>query len=202
MAKSRKWRESELVIVKGLVRLAEATRAELSDSTLEVYVEALLPRTTPEEFEAFTLTVAPRLRWFPKLVEILDALSEYRGEPSLEAEAVMAYERVIASSSYTPEGGASWNYRAVLEGCGKVAAEAFLAAGGHHAFATSWDEARRRERFVAEYLAGAREVPTGRLLPPREGQKLLASGEQQRGSDPPKAEAATILAQIARRAGH
>ncbi len=187
------------MIVKGLVRLAESTRAELSDSTLEVYVEALAPRTTPEEFEAWTITAAPRLRWFPKVIEILDALQEFRGEPSLEVEAVLAYERVVASSEYTAE-GASWNYRRVAECCGKAAAEAFLAAGGHHAFATTWDESRRRERFIAEYLAGARERPEGRLLPPAEAQKQLAAGDERR--DPPPAEAAAIVRQIARRAGH
>ncbi len=185
----------------GLTRLALAVRETIDAPTVAVYHEVLGERTTPDEWRAFirAMTASPprhadgRPR-FPAAAELLDALAEFRGRPSLEGEAVQAYERVLASSVYTPEGGASWTYRQVRERCGAAAAEAFLAAGGHHAFATTWDEARRRERFVAAYRAEARERPDARLLPLGPGEpKQLSAGEVR----PTRSEATAILRRIA-----
>jgi hypothetical protein len=152
---------------RGLARIVKACRQEVDDVTLEVYTEALCYDTEPAEWDAFTLHVvrSGRFSWFPKVAELIDALREFRGERPLYLEAAEAYARVMDAGQYTAEGGTSWNYRTVAERCGRAAAEAFLAAGGPTAFATTWDEARRRERFLAAYQQAAREVPASRLLP-------------------------------------
>lgn len=158
-----------------LTRLGAACRQELSDLTLEVYTEALCYQVELSEWERFTResVSSGRFRWFPPVTELLDALREFRGAPALEPEASSAYERVLGASTYSAEAGASWTYRGVLQKCGKAAAEAFLEAGGHHAFATTWDEGKRRERFITAYVQAARAVPEARLLPAGEEQKLL-----------------------------
>lgn len=185
----------------GLSRIALAVRESVDAATFAVYHELVAERTDAEEWQAFTVEFArhpprghegrPR---FPTVVELLDALAEFRGAPPLEREATEAYDRVLAASTYTPEGGATWNYRDVRERCGLAAAEAFLEAGGHHAFATTWDESRRRGRFLAAYQAEARERPGARLLP--EGGRLLPAGAD--AGDPPKAEAERLLGEIAK----
>lgn len=156
-----------------------------------------MPQTDPDEWGGFTreTVAAGRWTWFPKVVELLDALREYRGRPSLEAEAIVAYERVTKSAEYTPEGGATWNFRRVLDTCGRAAADAFLEAGGHWAFATTWDESKCRERFIAAYQQEARETPETRLLPakPEERPQLAAA--------PNQAEAESFVAKVAEHAG-
>ena len=184
----------------GLTRVALAIRETVDSATFAVYHEAIGPETDAPEWESLTRDLAknpprgadgrPR---FPSVVELLDALSEFRGVPSIDVEAVQAYERVIASSIYTAEAGATWTYRGVAAACGKVSAEAFIAAGGHHAFATTWDEAKRRARFIAEYVAGARERPRERLIGSG-GVPLLTSGEERR--DPTPEEARRLLGEI------
>ena len=173
---SRRPLSREEMFAAGLTRLAASCRQEVDDLTLETYTEALCDQTTPEEWEAFTLTSirVGRFTWFPKVVELLDALREFRGLPSLDAEAVTAYERVLAAGSYTPEGGTSWEFRAVVAQCGRAAAEAFLEAGGHNAFASTFRESDRRERFVAAYVLVARQDETCRLLPPQPLSGLIA----------------------------
>jgi hypothetical protein len=108
---------------------------------------------------------------------MLDALREFRGSPPLDSEAIQAYERVLQAGEYTAETGACWTFRRVLDHCGRAAAEAFLAAGGHHAFASSWRESERRERFLAAYRQFAREMPASRLLPaaPAERAQIAAA---------------------------
>jgi hypothetical protein len=99
------------------------------------------------------------------VAEVLDAMREQRGGRSLEAEAVEAYQRVLESGVYAPQAGLLWSPRGVREQCGRAAMEAFLAAGGHSAFASSWDESKRRERFIREYSNVVRDDPSTRLLP-------------------------------------
>ncbi len=101
------------------------------------------------------------------------ALRELSGNSGSLGEAVAAYEAVLASGQYTAEGGTHWNFRTVAERCGKAAAEAFMEAGGDHAFASTWAEDKRRERFVASYSSAARADPQTRLLPPGAEQKTL-----------------------------
>ena len=141
----------------GLKRLATATRQALDDLTLDVYAETIVPETDPVEWAAFVKATlaAGRWKWFPKTHEIQDALREFRGWPSLESEATLAYERVVAASFYTSESGASWDYRHVRETCGQGAAEAFLAAGGSSAFETVFYGDLRRAAFVAAYQLAA-----------------------------------------------
>lgn len=140
----------------------------LDQPKVDAYYAALFDETDPEQWFEFCAVAAKRRGWrfLPGVTELLDALREFRGEPRLDSEAADAYERVLESGEYNPEGGTRWNYRAVLARCGRAAAEAFLAAGGHSAFATTWDESKRRERFTAAYQTEAREVPANRLLPP------------------------------------
>lgn len=141
----------------------------MDEATLEVYTEALCYQTDTAEWAAFMRqtidTGCLGSRFLPSVPDLLDALREFRGLPALGGEAAQAYDRVLEARTYSPEGGASWNYRSVKTACGPAAAEAFLEAGGHHAFATTWDESKRRERFIAAYTVAARAVPHGRLLP-------------------------------------
>jgi hypothetical protein len=160
-------KEREVRFLTGLSRIVKACRQEVDDVTLEVYTEALCPMVQPDEWDAFTLAAvrSGRWTWFPKVSEMLDALREFQGAPVVEFEAGQAYERVCEAGTYAAEGGTFWSYRAVKEACGSIAAEAFVAAGGNHAFASTWNESKRREAFVAAYLRAARETPAGRLLP-------------------------------------
>lgn len=164
----------------GLTRLAVASRAAVDEATFEVYREALGVDLTADEWEEFTVNCVQYDRfptWFPKVSEIRDALREWHGEPRLEAEAMAAYERVLEAGNYSPEGGTTWSYRGVREKCGQAAAEAFLAAGSHHAFATTFNESQRRKLFAQEYVLAARGNPEGRLLPAAKEPALLEAAK-------------------------
>jgi len=193
---SRSSTSREEKFAAGLTRLGASCRQEVDDLTLEVYTEALCDQTTPEEWEAFTKAAVRggRFTWFPKVAELLDALREFRGLPNLDAEAVAAYERVLAAGQYSAEGGTSWEFRAVLRACGKAAAEAFLEAGGHNAFANTYRESDRRERFIAAYRIAAREDDSARLLAP--GAVRLIEGAVESSGFMPD-EAAALLEKVA-----
>ena len=182
---------------EGLTRIALATRANVEAAAFAVYHDALDGETTGEEWGAFCKNAVStgRFSWFPKVGELLDALREFRGEPSLEVEAIAAYEAVMKAGAYTPDGGSSWTWRGVLESCGRAAADAWLEAGGHHAFATTWNEDKRRERFIAAYQQNARAEPATRLLLDGERKALPAPLEH-----PTRDESAAILRQIVERA--
>lgn len=167
----------------GLGRIALALRQAYTAQEQLVFYEAIGHQAEADEWENFARDSVARGRWdgfLPSVAALLDALREYRGEPALEGEAIAAYERVLASACYTAEGGASWSFRAVRERCGAAAARAFLEAGGHHAFATTWDEAKRRARFVSAYVEAVRERPAERLLPAGEQDepKALPAGDE------------------------
>lgn len=155
--------------------IAKATREKLNEGDYAAYGDSLRPQTADAEWLAFCRWVVDndRFTWFPKLVELRDALREFRGEPNLLAEAQLAYQRVDKSGEPSAHGGTVWTYRAVKKACGQAAAEAFLEAGGHSAFCTTWNEAKTREAFIAAYLRHSREVPTDRLLPAGPERKAL-----------------------------
>jgi len=162
----------------GITRLAIASRQAVDEATFVVYHEALGHDVDSDEWEAFTLRCVQTDRfptWFPRVSEIRDALHESRGATPLMAEAVAAYERVLAAGTYAPEGGTSWNYREVARRCGTAAAVAFQAAGGHAAFETTYFEQKRRAAFVEEYVQAARERPESRLLPAAEPRALIGA---------------------------
>jgi hypothetical protein len=182
------------------MRLAVATRAQdVNRGTVEVYFDALAPRADDGEWRRFTVAAVAsgRFRFFPTVAELLDALHEHRGERLPEAEAVEAYERVLGAGTYTPQGGTTWNYRAVRESCGVAAAEAFLAAGGDGAFRSNWDEAKRRAAFVRAYAAAVRDDASKRLLPTGP-MRALAAGDDHH--EPTRAEAGSILRLVGERA--
>jgi hypothetical protein len=163
------------------MRLAVAARAQdVNRGTVEVYFDALCPQTTAEEWGCFTrdAVASGRFRFFPTVAEILEALREYRGERLPEAEAIEAYEHVLSAGTYTPNGGTSWNYRAVREACGDAAAEAFLASGGDLAFRANWDESKRRQRFVSAYAATARSASRTRLLGSTQSARALPASSR------------------------
>jgi len=137
-----------------------------SKELLDAYHLAMADETDPIEWQAFHLVAVKRFGWkfLPAVPELLDALREFRGGPKLDVEAARAYERVLDHGGvYTPEGGTTWNYRTVQERCGKAAADAFLAAGGHHAFANAFKESDRREKFIASYVSDVRAAPATML---------------------------------------
>ena len=150
---------------EGLAKIGIAVRQPADAATMAVYHDVLGARTNAEEWRRFVLWAlcASRWTWFPKLSEIQDALRAFRGERPLSAEANQAYERVLRSGVYSPEAGTSWTFRGIRDRCGEAAAEAFLAAGGNAAFETTWDEAKRRERFIAAYSEAVRENPATAL---------------------------------------
>lgn len=151
----------------GLSVIAMQLNQPMGEAKIAAFHMALEDETDSQEWVAFCRVAARRFGWkfLPSVPDLLDALREFRGEPALEPEAAKAYEAVIASGVYTAE-GTTWSYREVEKRCGRAAAEAFLEAGGHHAFAGTWGEDRRRERFIAAYVPAARAQPAARLLAP------------------------------------
>lgn len=151
----------------GLGVIALQLNKPINEPVIMAYHVAFEGRTDPDEWVRFCEGAALRFGWMflPTVPELHDALQEFRGAPPLAVEATEAYEQVLVAGEYAPESGTVWTYRRVLETCGRAAADAFLAAGGNAAFATTWDEAKRRERFLAEYVVVARQVPADRLLP-------------------------------------
>lgn len=154
----------------GLGVIALQLNKPVTGETLRAYWLAFRNETTQAEWEAFTAGAA--VRWgkgwqgfVPTVPALFDALREFRGFPSLAPESSRAYDQVLAAGEYTPGAGRVWTFRGVLATCGIAAAEAFLAAGGHSAFATTWDEPKRRERFLAAYQVAASQDPRTRLLP-------------------------------------
>jgi hypothetical protein len=152
---------------KGIGTIAVQVRHPLSPQESDAFFLAFEHETDAPEWSAFCATAAIRHGWrfLPGVVELLDALRLFRGETPLHVEAVEAYERVVASGEPSTQGGTNWSWRAVARSCGPAAARAFLAAGGHNAFATSWNEGKRREFFVLSYVQEARAEPSSRLLP-------------------------------------
>lgn len=185
---------SDLAFTEGLTRIGISVRQPPDKATFGVYYDAIKEQSTDEEWREFCKHVVRtgRFVWFPKVAELLDALTGFRGEPSLLAEASQAYERVLGAANYTPEGGASWTYRDVLERCGRACAQAFLEAGAHSAFVSTFGESKRRERFVEAYVEWSRQEPKDRLLPAGQEQKALPEYR-----DPSKADARAILERIA-----
>lgn len=179
---------------KGVMRLAVACQRAADDAVLEVYYDALARQATAEEWETFCrATVASgRFRFFPTVAELVDALHEHRGGRPLDAEAGEAYERVLSSGNYTPNGGTSWDHRTVRRECGRAAAEAFLAAGGPRAFVTTWDEAKTRERFLRAYITAIRSDPGARLLPMEAERRALPAAD-----GPTEGEARALLRRVA-----
>ena len=153
---------------EGLNRIGVAMRQPPDKATLSVYYDTIGSQVEGQEWLAFARWCVDTDRfhaWFPKVADLRAALREFRGAPPLAVEATRAYERVLESGTYTPHGGTSWNYRAVRERCGEAAAQAFLAAGGNSAFAITFGEEGRRERFVTAYCDAARANPGAALLP-------------------------------------
>ena len=191
----------------GITRIALASGKELGEGTLGIFREALAPQTNAGEWESFSRAsvASGRWRWFPTVRELLDALREFRGAPRIEAEAVLAYERVLESGSYGPE-GTYWHFQEIAARCGAVAAEAFIEAGGHSAFSASdgggYRDTERQKRFVAAYQAAARAEPSARLLPAATPQRFLPAGDAAQSAardfEPiSRGEAADLLAKIA-----
>jgi len=182
---------------EGLTRIGVACRTEVTEPMFSVYFDAVAPQTTAGEWSQFATAVVAAGRWehFPSVRAILDALCEYRGQRVPEAEAIEAYERVIAAANWTPEAGASWNYRDVLTRCGRASAEAFLAAGGHNGFVSCWDEVKRRTAFVRGYATAVRDDPSTQLLPAAAVPQLPPGDDGQHHTPPDEARA--LLQQIA-----
>ena len=145
----------------GLVRIGNAVRHEPSETTLEIYAEALCYQVDAETWEAFTKhsVASGRWSWFPKVKEILDALAEFQGSGRAELlkTADAAYEAVKSAGSYSAETGTTWTYRAVRDALGEVAALAFLDAGGGPSFGYGHDDQRRR-LFVAAFMRESEEL--------------------------------------------
>ncbi len=179
--------------VTGLASIGIACRQAPIVADHEVYYIGLGRDLESEEWGWFVEWALRPCRWtmFPKLREIQDAFREFRGERPLLVEATYAYERVLQSGTYAPEGGTTWTYRGVKESCGDAAAEAFLAAGGHSAFATTWDESKRRERFTNAYAEALRAEPASGLLPSGPTRLLAAPG-----TEPTQAEAKAIIGRL------
>lgn len=187
-----------LDMAKGLTRIGTATSHEVSELEFEFYGEALIAQTDAAEWEGFTraAVASGRWRWWPTVAEVLDALREYRGDQPLAAEATVAYERVVEAGTYCPEGGTRWEARRIREQCGEAALEAFLAAGGHAAFSTGWDESERRKAFLRAYQAAVRAEPSMRLLPAGSLPKLLPAPADYQPPTVDRTSAREVLAKL------
>lgn len=153
-------------IEAGLARLGVALNKPYDRSQVSVYADVLCDQTTAAEFAAFVdwgLRGGKFGRWQPSLPELQDALRAFRGHPTLDAEATTVYERVLGCREYNPESGAVWSFRRIREELGEAAANAFLAAGGHSAFATTLGEDKRLARFVSAYKYEIRDDPHAAL---------------------------------------
>lgn len=161
--------------VEGLALIGVALKQPYGPASLTGYHDILGSQTDGEEWPRFVKAMLERQRWpgrSPNVPDIQDALREFRGQRPMLVESIDAYDRVLGAGIYSPEGGTTWNYRHIREACGDAAAEAFLAAGGNAAFATTWNEDKRRERFAVAYAEAVREEPMAALLPP--GQEIKA----------------------------
>lgn len=186
---------------EGLAKIGVAMLQPYDAVALAAFHDVLGSQTDADEwprFVAWALAVGRWSTYRPKVPDIQEALRKFRGQRPLLVEATDAYERVLASGTYTPEGGTSWDYRSIREACGEGAALAFLAAGGNAGFSTTWDEAKRRERFAAAYAEAVREEPTAGLLPPGDAPKLLPSGGE---APPTREEAGTVIRRLRDLAG-
>lgn len=189
----------------GLRHVGELLQKPVSTATLLAYFGFLAEETNPDEWSEFCRVGAKRFGWGPFLPDaprMLDDLRKFRGEPSraafdhqLATEAGHAYQRVLDAGDYTAAAGTFWTFRSVAEKCGRAAAEAFMAAGGPNAFATTWDESRRRKTFVDAYQHAAREEPSARLLPAGPEPKQLPAGAER---DPrlTRSEAVSVLQKL------
>lgn len=182
----------------GLTKIGIALKQPYDAASMAVYHDILGSQTDHFEWQRFVQWALKVERWptfAPKLPEIQEALRIFRGARPMLEEASDAYHRVLEAGIYSAEGGTSWNYRAIKQSCGDAAAEAFLAAGGNSAFVTTFDEAKRRERFVAAYAGAVREEPAAALLPagpPGESAKALPLGEE----PPTREEAAAVVEKL------
>ena len=166
-------------VTKGLALLSAALRFEVDEPTIRAYSMLLREQTTAEEWSAFCLHACEAGLWqraAPTFPELLPALREWRGEESIDSEALRAYERVLACNTYVPDAGGVWSYRQVSAECGKAAAEAFAAAGGHSAFASTYKAEERRSRFLAAYRAARMASPESKLLPAGPSRPALGDG--------------------------
>lgn len=189
------------VVLDGLSQLAAALQRPQEGTTLALYAERLAARVDAREWASAVAewTLVAPWRHFPALPELFAAyqarVDAAEGRRPAEVEAVDAYTRVLQAGTYSPEGGTAWTYRGVVESCGKAAAEAWLAAGAHEAFATSWNADERRRTFLAAYLEAAREQPETRLLPWNPAGELPAAAEP--ATALPREQAAELLKRLA-----
>lgn len=152
----------------GLGVIALQLNKPITPAVIKAYHAAFEDGTDRAEWAAFCRVAAVRFGWsfLPTVTDLRDALDTFRGAMPVKREATEAYDAVIAAGEYTAERGTVWHYRGVQARCGRAAAQAFLEAGGHAAFAWGGrDEPARRERFIAAYVVEARQAPADRLLP-------------------------------------
>jgi hypothetical protein len=158
----------------GLIRLGVLARQSYSPEESALAYEMLGPRVSGPEWIRFVAGFCSswRGRFLPTIVELRAALDRYQGIPSVEEEAVEAWDRVVKSSYYSPDGGAYWDAGRIRRECGTAAAFAFRAIGGDAALRSSWRDEQKRERFIGIYVATVGLDPEARLLPPPEQRKL------------------------------
>ena len=147
---------TEEAVQIGLKVLSTGLRFEVDEQAATIFprlLSAACQDVSDREWQAFVTHAVlggAFSRALPSIPEVLSALKAFRSvESSLpEADAQRAYERVLSCNTYTPEGGAVWTWRQIRDECGAAAAEAFLAAGGNHAFCTAYREGERRRAFI------------------------------------------------------
>lgn len=171
-------------VAKGLTLMAAALRFEVDEPSMRAFSALLRDETTSEEWIAFCTHACRAGLWqraMPTLPELLQAMREWRGEESIDSEALRAYERVLGCNTYVPDAGGVWSYRQVAAECGKAAAEAFAAAGGHGSFSVTYKADERRTRFLAAYRSARMASPEGKLLPAGTSRPALGEGRERSG---------------------
>jgi hypothetical protein len=144
-----------------------------TDELAELYYSVLGERLTSEQWETAVKSVLSEEQFFP-LPAVLLRYGVPRGVP--QARAVEEYWKIVE----TYQGGRGLNQRQICERFGLAGRDAFLAAGGDHAF--EWceesSEPFRRKAFVEAWVEIKEQVPLAELGDGGRRQRLLEESDE------------------------
>lgn len=159
---------SDRTFAEGMAMLAEAyPQRKVTRQTLDVYRRALRALDDAEFERAVDTALTAGGEFFPST----GALLRYARPASRDGEIAELFEAVERSARYVALRGLVWDDREIGERFGSAAREAFIAAGGSHAF-QRLDEGDNRvhalRRFTECYRACERDNRLDELigLPP------------------------------------
>lgn len=154
--------------------IAQAVNAPITADRIALDATVIPAWTDPREFASVVAWGLRCGRWekfFPRQVELLDAILEYRlGKPLAEA-AYDAYRGIQALVTFVGDRAyRTCDVRRIEESLGRPAASAFFSVGGNATFWSPYGETARYERFRDAWIEASR-----RLARPDEDQPQLDS---------------------------